>query len=77
MDGLSLVLLGVVAGLVVAIGLIGRAQVVIQHSGRDQYERGNGCAAIPLLLILAMLAMLLLGSVKPAAQSLTAVMIGG
>jgi hypothetical protein len=69
-------LIGVIAGLVVAIMLIGRVQVVISNSSRNEVDRGTGCALIPALLILLVLGLLLASVVTPS-QPLAGMLIGG
>jgi hypothetical protein len=55
MDGLHLLLGGIVFGLVVALRMIGRTPVVVTSTDRDN----RGCSCAPFLISLAIVALLL------------------
>jgi len=65
MNETELLLAGVIAGLMVAMAMLGRSQVVIAPVSRDERER-SGCLLGPLLLFLALLGLLALGGVTGA-----------
>lgn len=54
MDGLHLLLGGIVFGLLVALRMLGRPPVVVTSLDRD----GRGCSCAPFLLSLAIVAVL-------------------